>query len=315
MTRTLIYGHTGQDGRILWRQLIERGHSLIGISRSGISYHGVTNRGNSLVLDSDTVTSLLNEFKPHQVYYLAACHHSSQDRIVDDSGIWCESWQTHVYLFESLLQKLKKLVPRSKVFYASSSRIFGYSTSSPQRESTPWAPACIYGTTKASGMLVAGFYRRTYSMHVSCGILYNHESPLRGNQFVSQKIINGLISITKGESNILEIGNVDARVDWGYAPDYTRAMRMILALKEPEDMIIATGTTHSVHDFINNVAKKLGLKTEDFVVDESSQTLQLYPQQLRGDATLLRKQTGWVPTVTFEEMIDIMVKAKTVNQC
>lgn len=312
--RTLIIGHTGQDGRILWDQLIAQGHSLVGISRSGTRYHSVTAEQNVKVTDIGEVRSFIGDFQPHQVYYLAACHHSSEDKFIDKFDVHSESWRTHVYAFEAVLESLRLLVPKAKVFYASSSRIFGTSPACPQNEATPWAPACIYGTTKASGMLVAGYYRRVHAMHISCGILYNHESSIRGGQFVSQRIVQGLVAVKKGKSKSLEIGSLDARVDWGYAPDYTRAMILMLERDQPSDLVVATGHSRSVREFVASAAAVLNLNWQDIVV-EKTRILQRNSQELRGDASRLCAETGWEPQVSFDQMVEIMVDSALSDGC
>lgn len=312
--RSLIIGHTGQDGRILWDQLVHEGHSVIGISRSEIRNHPKTMKLGTKGVEQVNLHRLIAKFRPHYVYYLAACHHSSQDKFADERDIASLSWQTHVHSFEAVLDSLKLLTPETKVFYASSSRIFGATEVSPQNEETPWSPTCIYGTTKAAGMLVAGYYRRVHGMHVSCGILYNHESPLRGAQFVSQRIIKGLVAIKRGKKKSLEIGNLSARVDWGYAPDYTKAMSMMVKRDHASDRIIATGKLHSVRDLVMKAAGVLNLPWQDVIVEKAG-ILQRSSQELRGDASLLRSETGWKPQISFDQMIKIMVESAIKNEC
>lgn len=312
--RTLIIGHTGQDGQILWDQLMEQGHSLVGLSRSGVRYHAVETEQKVTILNISDIQSVIAEFQPDSVYYLAACHHSSEDKLQNKLDVHYESWHTHVHAFEAVLESLRLLVPKARVFYASSSRIFGASPASPQNEATPWAPACIYGTTKACGMLVAGYYRRVHEMHISCGILYNHESPARGSQFVSQRVVQGLVAVKKGKIASLEIGSFDALVDWGYAPDYTRAMTLMLERDHPGDLVVATGKTHSVRDLVASAAAILDLDWRNFVV-EKTRILQRNSQELRGDASRLRAETGWEPQVGFDQMINIMVDAALSDTC
>ena len=312
--RTLIIGHTGQDGQLLWDQLIERGHSIIGISRSGTRYHAATGGHNVQVTDPNEMRSVIADFRPHYVYYLAACHHSSEDMPINAFDVHQESWRTHVHAFEAILESLRLRAPTARVFYASSSRIFGTSAVCPQNEATPLAPACIYGTTKASGMLVAGYFRRVHSMHVSCGILYNHESAIRGRQFVSQRVVQGLVAIKKGQSKSLEIGSLDALVDWGYAPDYTRAMTLMLERDQSGDLVVATGNVHSVRDLVANAAAVLNLDWQDIVV-EKTPILQRSSQELRGDASRLRAETGWEPKVSFDQMVKIMVGSALSGAC
>jgi GDPmannose 4,6-dehydratase len=196
----------------------------------------------------------------------------------------------------------------ARIFYAASSRVFGEVEASPQNEGTPFRPTCVYGITKALGMMLADYYRRNHKMFVSCGILFNHESPLRGREFVSQRIVNGLVALKTGRATSLQIGDLNARVDWGYAPDYTRAMQLILDASAPDDFVIASGETHSVREMIEIAAEFLEIDWEGRVV-ENAQILRRNPQDLCGDASRLRRLTGWQPSASFREMVQIMAKA------
>jgi GDPmannose 4,6-dehydratase len=157
-------------------------------------------------------------------------------------------------------------------------------------------------------MLLADYYRRVHGMFVACGILFNHESPLRAPQFVTQRVVRGLVAIQRGQAGILEIGNLDARVDWGYAPDYTRAMQAILALDTPDDYVVATGETHSVRDLVEIASGMLGLDWRA-CVNQSASLLQRQSRALCGDATRLRRATGWVPSVDFRTLVEHLVTA------
>jgi GDPmannose 4,6-dehydratase len=169
-------------------------------------------------------------------------------------------------------------------------------------------PICYYGISKSTGMMVADYYRRTHGIHVSSGILYNHESPLRGREFLCQRVAYGLAEIKAGLREKLEIGNLEARTDWGYAPDYTRAMQSVLHHDCPGNFIIATGAIHSVYEMIETAAKYLGVNCKDSIV-ENRAILQRSPLPLCGDPTHLRQVTGWEPRVSFDNMIRILVEA------
>jgi GDPmannose 4,6-dehydratase len=162
--------------------------------------------------------------------------------------------------------------------------------------------------TKAAGMLLADYYRRVHGLFVSCGILFNHESPLRGPQFVTQRVVRGLVAIARGEASELEVGSLDARVDWGYAPDYTHAMQAMLEMQVPGDFVVATGKTHSVRDLVEVAAARLGLDWRRVVVEESG-VLKRGAQGLCGDASRLRSATGWAPSIAFSEMVELLVDA------
>ncbi len=308
MSRALIVGHRGQDGRILWSQLAERGFSLVGVSRHAVDVHDAECCDPADVADIASIRRLLKQARPQQVYYLAAYHHSSQDVVVDEASIWRESWRVHVEGFNNVLEAAGSFCPEARIFYASSSRVFGQAVTSPQDEHTAIRPACIYGVTKASGMQVADYYRRVRGLFVASGILFNHESPLRGSQFVTQRVVDGLVALKKGQSSAFEIGSLDARVDWGYAPDYTRAMQMILEARSPQDFVVASGHTHSVRDLVEAAAQYLGVEWQGRVVETSS-ILQRQAQDLCGNATRLRETTGWSPKASFREMVAILADA------
>lgn len=308
MKRALIIGHSGQDGRILWEQLVQAGLSVVGISRSEVRAHGAAWETAIDITDPSAVSNLVSSFKPHWIFFLAAYHHSSQERVADDTELWKRSFSVHVEAFRNVLHSASLNCPLSRIFYASSSRIFGSTDICPQNEGTAIKPDCAYGITKATAMHLARYYRLHHDLFVSCGILYNHESPLRGEQFVSRRVIDGLVAIKHGRATSLRVGNLGARVDWGYAPDYTRAMQLILESNTPGDFVIASGNTHSVRELIEIAANYLNLSWEKHVVETSS-ILHRSPQQLCGDPTLLRKVTGWMPSVDFRTMIKILVDA------
>lgn len=309
MSRALIIGHTGQDGRILWDQLLERGFAIVGVSRGGLRLHDMDWAAPVDIADARSVQALVEAFVPSQVYYLAAHHHSSQDASINVADTWGLSWAVHVHGFGHVLQALVTVAPAARVFYASSSRVFGATTiAAPLDEATLHRPDDGYGVTKAAGMLLADHYRRVHRQFVSSGILFNHESPLRGAQFVTQRVVHGLVAIARGEAARLEVGSLEARVDWGFAPDYTRAMQQILQASEPGDFVVATGTTHSVRDFVEIAASHLGLDWRE-VVFETNGLLQRSSQGLCGNANRLRSETGWTPSINFPDMVRLLVDA------
>lgn len=306
MPRALIIGHSGQDGRILWDQLVVRDFSLIGISRYKTRTHLAQWEGIVDITDLACVRDLIHAFRPDQIYYLAAHHHSSEESSGNKALAWNESWIINVHAFSHFLLVAKISCPGTRIFYASSSRVFGEASVSPQNESIPLKPSCIYGVTKASAMLLADYYVRTHDVFVSCGILFNHESPLRGAQFVSQRVADGLVALKYAGATSMEIGSLDARVDWGYAPDYTRAMQLILDAETAENFVIASGETHSVRDMIIVAADYLDLAWEGRVV-ETNRILRRRPQELCGDASRLRRTTGWTPHTSFHSMTEILI--------
>lgn len=309
MPRALIIGYRGQDGRILWDQLRELGYSLVGVARDGVQSYDFEYAGPCDIEDKEAVQDLIRAVLPTHLYYLAAHHHSSQDVGIRDADVWDRSWAVHVVGFGHVLEAVAASSPATRVFYASSSRIFGTSSARRVDETTPRAPDDGYGVTKASGMLLADYYRRAHGLAVSCGILFNHESSLRPTRFVTQRVVRGLVAIARGELNHLELGSLGAQVDWGYAPDYTRAMQAMLEADVPGDFVVATGILHSVGDLVTTVAALLGLDWRDVVV-ETGGILQRNAQGLCGDSSRLRAATGWAPKVDFAEMVRRLVDAE-----
>jgi len=313
MPRALIIGHSGQDGQFLWAQLRDREFELLGTSSTSLRRNDGTSDSAPIdILDSAQVDDLVQGFAPDQIYFLAAFHHSSQERAADARSLWRASWDVHVRGFLNVLHAVKEYRRQARVFYASSSRIFGQPSASPQDESTALNPECVYGITKASAMMMAKHFRASYDVHVSCGILFNHESPLRDSKFVSQRIVKGLVAIRHGAAHApLVLGDLDAQVDWGYAGDYTRAMQLILAEDTPQDYVIASGRTHTVRELVEVAAACLSLSPADSAT-QGAQVLNRRSQGLCGNPSLLQRTTGWRMRVSFEEMIAEMVGAATV---
>lgn len=308
MPRSLIVGAGGQDGQILWDQLLARGHTLIGISRKSVRLHKVELDEAVDILNASAVLKLVAEYRPDQIYFLAAHHHSSQDSVSDEMALWRSSNETNVQAFRYILEAASVASPDSRIFYASSSRVFGMAEHSPQTESTPLRPICTYGLTKAMGMMLADFYRRNHGLFVACGILFNHESPLRGDSFVSQRIVKGMARIKAGSKDKLRLGDLQTRVDWGYAADYTAAMQLMLETNTPQDFVIASGATHSIRDLVVLAAEQFDLSWEDHVL-EDRHLLQRPPQELCGDATRLMQTTGWRPRTSFRELVRLLAEA------
>lgn len=295
--RCLIIGHKGQDGRLLTEQLQARGSEIRGIGRDDIALG-----------DRDAIAQLLALYRPDEIYYLAAFHHSSEEaHSLSDAELTRLSFAVHRDGIVSWLEEIARTNLPARVFYAASSHVFGRPDASPQNEDTPLQACNIYGASKAAGIEACHHYRRSHGTYVSCGILYNHESPYRSEKFVSQKIVRGAVAIQRGEQSRLILGNLDAAIDWGYARDYADAMTRILALPKPDDFIIATGETHTVREFADLAFAELGLSWQSYV-DVQPSILQKDLPKLVGDSSKLRSHTGWHPTVNFPEMVSLMVK-------
>jgi GDPmannose 4,6-dehydratase len=297
MRHSLIIGANGQDGRLLQDLLGREGIPVLARGRADFD-----------ITDPASVRSILSS-GVDSVYYLAAHHHSSQDLGPDSlSSLYSKSTQVHVTGLLHFLEAIRSCAPGTRLFYAASSLIFGSAGSEPVDESTPLNPNCIYGITKTCGLHLCRHFRHAHGVFVSAGILFNHESHLRDRKFVIPKIIDAAVSIARGSRQKLPLGDVSARVDWGYAPDYVEAMRRILNHHTADDFVIATGETHSVMEVLECVFSSLNLDWREHVV-EAPDILTRKRSVLRGDSSKLRALTGWQPTLDFKTMILRLVKA------
>jgi GDPmannose 4,6-dehydratase len=310
--RAVVFGSAGQDGRILTQQLLARGVAVAGVDRGGVTLDGIelpTRLPPTDVLRRSDVERLISHFQPDAAFYLAAFHHSSEETFETNlAELFKESFAIHVDGWVHVLEALRRHVPQARVFYAASSHLFGAAPTPTQSEATPFAPDNAYGISKAAGVQIGRFFRAR-GLHVSSGILYNHESPLRGEQFVSTRIVRGAIQAKKlGAPFKLELGNLSAVVDWGYAPDYTEAMQQIVGRDEPGDYVIATGVPHTVADFCELAFKAVELDWRAHVTERPGRVTKVLAP-LVGDSTKLRQATGWAPSVTFENMVQLLVEA------
>lgn len=298
MKRCLVIGHMGQDGRILSEVLRKRGCHVRGVGRGDLNLASV-----------EDVCDLVRGERPDQIYYLAAFHHSAEEKVaISDPELFQKSFAVHVQGAISFLEAIRCVSRSIRFFYAASSHVFGSPSLSPQTESTPMNPENIYGISKAAGIQACRYYRNVHGLFAACGILYNHESPWRAEKFVSQKIVRGAIGIAAGRLATLTLGNLDAKIDWGYAPDSVDAMIKILDLDVPEDFLVATGESHSVREFAEIAFHTLNLEAADFL-RENRTIIHKAETQLVGDASRLQKMTGWTPTLSFREMVQTLVEA------
>jgi len=306
--RALVTGAGGQDGSYLAESLLERGYEVVGVVRDAKrAYDHLA--GVELVevdlLDQAALAGVLREHRPREVYNLAS------------PSFVPRSWEHPVETAEfaavgvtSLLEAIRAVDDGIRVYQASSSEIFGEPAEVPQSESTPLAPVTPYGVAKAYGHFITGSYRRRYGLHASAGILYNHESPRRPENFLPSKVAHAVARIASGDESELQLGDLDAQRDWGYACDSVEAMRLMLQQDEPGDYVIATGELHSVRELVEVAFSHVGLDWQDHVrVDESLKRGQAELHHLVGDASKARERLGWRPTVTFEELVALLVDA------
>lgn len=307
MRRAVIVGAGGQDGRILYEQLKSRGYAIVGIGRKTLKTTGTEYSGVSVdIADFGQVCKLLTDFQPHEVYYLAAVHQAAQDPQTDELALFQKSYQVNVDYLVHFLEAIRRQAVQSRLFYAASSHIFGDGTSTLQDEATPINPVCVYGITKAAGMLACRYYREKYAVFATTGILYNHESIYRSPNFVSKKIIQGAMDIKQGREEKLVLGDLRAAIDWGYAPDYVEAMQGLLKIDVPGEYIVATGESHTVQEFAQIAFSLLDLDWRKYISEDAK--LIKKPSFLRiGNPQKLFAATGWKPQTDFKQMIEALL--------
>lgn len=314
--RALITGINGQDGSYLAEFLLDKGYEVFGtIKRNSVSENQTSRldeiydriKDNLIYADLTDVPSLLHALKisdPHEIYNLAAQSHV---RISFDQPVYTANVTGLGTL--NMLEAIRIHNPKIKLYQASSSEMFGNSIDDDgyQRETTPMNPVSPYGCAKVFSYNIVRNYRNSYNLYASNGILFNHESPRRGTNFVTNKVVKGAVEIKLGMSNKLALGNLDATRDWGHAKDYVKAMWMILQMDKPGDFVCSTGVSHSVKDLVKYVFGKLDLDWKEYVIEDEKY---LRPEELldlKGDCTKLKNTTGWEPTYTFEAMLDEMI--------
>ncbi|HET6151063.1 MAG TPA: GDP-mannose 4,6-dehydratase [Polyangia bacterium] len=309
--RALITGASGQDGYYLTRCLAARGREVLGIDRlAPPDEEGV---GRHLTIDITApgeVRAVLADFAPDEIYHLAGYHRSSAAQVsvseAEEEGTY---YRVNIEATRSLLRATHELLPRSRVFLAGSSHIFGHAEESPQNEKTPIQPNSLYGITKANNLWLGRYYRETLGLHCAMGILYNHESPRRGPTFVTARIARAAARIARGqEQEELVLGDLEAQVDWGFAGDVAEAMVSMLEADRAQDFIIASGQLHRVRDFVEIAFAHVGLDWRRHVRQGAGVHLPVARAVYHGDITAIRG-IGWAPRVSFEELVHQMVDA------
>lgn len=325
--RALITGITGQDGSYLAELLLEKGYEVHGVVRrsSLINTHRIDHIYDQLHLhygdltDSANIIALLQKIKPTELYNLGAMSHVKVSFEMPEYTGEVDALGTL-----RILEAVRLLDLPCRVYQASTSELYGLVQEVPQRETTPFYPRSPYGVAKLYGYWIVKNYREAYGLHASSGILFNHESPRRGETFVTRKITRGLSRISVGEQDVLSLGNLDARRDWGHAKDYVRAMWLMLQQPDPDDYVIATGEMYSVRYFVEHAADYFGMNIvwegeglDEVGIDKWSgkTVIKVDPkyfrptevEQLCGDATKAREILGWTPEIDFQGLVQDMV--------
>jgi GDPmannose 4,6-dehydratase len=310
--KALITGITGQDGSYLAELLLEKGYEVHGLVRRSSSFNTwrIDHVRDRLVLhygdlvDQNSLVRTMVSIAPDEAYNLAAQSHVKVSFEMPE-------YTANVTALGvmRLLDAVREAGLRTRVYQAGSSEMFGLVQENPQRETTPFHPRSPYGVSKVFGHWIAVNYREGYGMHVSNGILFNHESPRRGENFVTRKITLGVAAIKKDKARELRLGNLDARRDWGFARDFVEAMWLMLQQEEPGDYVVATGETHSVKEFCEEAFGCVGLDWKDFVKVDPKYFRPAEVDLLLGDPSRAKSRLGWEPKVTFKELVRLMVEA------
>ena len=316
MTVALITGVTGQDGSYLAEYLLEKGYCVVGMVRrtSTIDFSRITHIQDRIELahgdlvDQGSLYEIFDTYHPDEIYNLGG--QSNVQLSWTQAALTADSTALGV---TRLLDCMRQVTPEARFYQASTSEMFGEADESPQNEQTRFNPRNPYGVAKVYGHLITQNYRQKYGFFAVSGILYNHESPRRDLGFVTRKITHGVAQIKKGVIKELRLGNLDAQRDWGFAGDYVRAMWLMLQQDQPDDYVIGTGKVHTVREFCKVAFDVVGLDYRDYVVEDERffRPAEAYP--LVADPTHARQVLGWVPEVSFEELVRRMVKADLAN--
>ena len=308
----LITGITGQDGSYLAEFLLEKGYQVIGMHRrtSMENFDRIEQIVDKItlvqgdLLDQNSLEAIIKQYEPREVYNLAA------------QSFVPTSWTQPLLTGEitalgvtRLLEAIRILDPMIRFYQASTSEMFGKAQAVPQNEKTPFYPRSPYGVSKLYGHWITVSYRESYNVFACSGILFNHESPRRGFEFVTRKVASGAARIKLGQMNELRLGNLEAKRDWGFARDYVEAMWLMLQQDQPEDYVVATGQTHSVRELVETAFQCVGLDWQEYVKTDQKLVRPAEVDLLIGDATKARTKLGWRPKVSFEQLVRLMVEA------
>ena len=310
-----ITGINGQDGSYLAEHLLSMGYEVHGMVRRNSMSENQDSRVFHLtdqitthygdLMDESSIDRILEKAKPDEIYNIGAQSHVRISFDIPQFTV-----KTNALGVLNMLESYRRVVPNAKFYQASSSEMFGNSVDSDgfQRESTPMHPVSPYGCSKLFGYSIVRNYRKAYKLHATNGILFNHESPRRGSNFVTNKVVKTAVQIKLGLADKLELGNLDSYRDWGHSKDYVRAMHLIMNHETPDDFVVSTMQTHSVRDMTKYVFDSMNMNYEDYVTQNQIFIRPEELQYLKGDSTKARTILGWKPEYTFESMLDEMVE-------
>ncbi len=314
MKKAFITGIAGQDGSYLAEYLLELGYEVHGILRRNSTPEHQDSRISKLenkiytyygdLLDQGGIERLLDNIQPDEIYNIAAQSHVRISFDIPQFTV-----QTNALGVINILEAYRRSCPTAKFYQASSSEMFGLSIEddNTQNENTPMNPVSPYGCSKVFGYNIVRNYRRAYKLHATNGILFNHESPRRGSNFVTNKVVKAAVRIKLGLQDTLELGNMDSYRDWGHSKDYVRSMHLMLQYDTPDDWVVATGVTHSIREMCEYVFNKLGLDYKNYVIQNPKFMRPEELPYLKGDSTKIRETLGWKPEYTFEMLMDEMI--------
>lgn len=316
MKRALITGITGQDGSYLAEYLLRKGYEVHGIIRR-VAYEDPDHRLWRIrhILDKVTLHAaslesyasiyrIVGKIQPDECYHMAAQSFVSYSFEDEFSTMNININGTHF-----ILSAIRDTAPKCRFYFAASSEMFGLTKETPQNENTPFYPRSPYGISKVAGFDLTRNYREAYGLYALSGILFNHESPRRGFEFVTKKITHTVAKIKRGYAKELKLGNLEAKRDWGYAKDYVKAMWLMLQQDDPDDFVISTGETHSVGEFVKVAFDHVGLDWRQYVTEDKKLYRPAEVNELKGDFGKAKKKLGWEATVFFDELVRIMVDA------
>jgi GDPmannose 4,6-dehydratase len=298
--KALIIGSEGQDGKLLKELLESKNYIVFGLGRGDSSEKNYL-KFDLAGSDFNSLEIFIVEQKPDEIYYIAAFHHSSQEKNNNNFEFIQQSINVNQIAFIRVLEFCRVSSPKSKIIYTSSSLIYAGCGNPMQSELTLPEPRCVYSMTKCAAMEAAKFFRANYNLFVSVGIMYNHESKYRKDNFLSKKIVNEIRQIIEGKISGIKIGDMSSETDWGYAPDYVEALWHILQLNSPDTYIVSSGKSHKVGDWFAALSKYLNIDLNKFVIEDKSMIIRKKPILIGDNSKLLK--SGWKPRTSFNEMV------------